>query len=110
MRAREFIIERKFKDYRAKPLSTMYHFPSMPGDSVYQIYRLGLAMANPDIENAEGPAAADAVVLAYTPEEDAIIQRAKKRTGHTSKLLSHKGSTEPESTYTVSPVNNWMKK
>ena len=104
MRAREFIFERKYKERTSSVLSTAYHYPSMPGDSAYQIYRLGLAMANPDIEYAEGPAAAQAVVLAYTPEEEAIVQRASKRTGHSTYPLSNKGSTEPQSTDTVSPI------
>ena len=109
MRAREFMVERKFRDRKAAPISTMYHYPSMPGDSVYKIYRLGLAMANPDMEEAEGPAAADAVVVAYTPQDEEIILRASKMTGHTPSLLTSKGSTEPKSTGTVSPVANWQK-
>jgi hypothetical protein len=104
MRAREFITERKYKERTSSVLSTAYHYPSMPGDSAYQIYRLGLAMANPDIEYAEGPAAAQAVVMAYTPEEEAIVQRASKRTGHKTYPLSDKGSTEPDSVMTQSPV------
>ena len=104
MRAREFIVERKFKNRKSSVLSTAYHYPSMPGDSAYQIYRLGLAMANPDIEYAEGPAAAQAVTMAYTPEEDAIIQRASKRTGHKTYPLTDKGSTEPDFVKTQSPV------
>jgi hypothetical protein len=104
MRAQEFIVERKFKNRKSSVLSTAYHYPSMPGDSAYQIYRLGLAMANPDIENAEGPAAAQAVTMAYTDEEEAIIQRASKRVGHKTYPLTTKGSTEPDSIDTVSPV------
>ena len=107
MRAREFIAERKFKDRKSSVLSTAYHYPSMPGDSAYQIYRLGLAMSIPGIEYAEGPAAAQAVTMAYTPEEDAIIQRASKRTGHKTYPLSSKGSTEPESTETQSPIRGF---
>jgi hypothetical protein len=104
MRAQEFIVERKFKDRKSNPLSTAYHYPSMPGDSAYQIYRLGLAMANPDIENVDGPAAAQAVTMAYTPEEDAIIKRASKKTGHKTYPLTNKGSTEPDFVPTQSPV------
>ena len=106
MRAKEFIVERKFKDRKSKPLSTAYNFTSMPGDSAYRIYRLGLAMANPDIENTMGPAAANAVVMAYTPEEEDIVLRASKKTGDTHKLLTDRGSTEPNSIDTVSPVAN----
>ena len=104
MRAHEFICERKFKNVKADPLSTTYHFPSMPGDSAYQIYRFGLVMANPDIEFTEGPASAQAVVGAYTAEEDAMIKRASKRTGHKGKLLTNKGSTEPDLVATQSPI------
>ena len=104
MRALEFIVERKLKNRKANPLSTMWNFPSMPGDSVYQIYRFGLTIANPDIEYVEGPAAAQAVVGAYTDEEDAMIQRAMKRTGHKGQLLTNKGSTEPEIVPTKSPI------
>jgi hypothetical protein len=104
MRAREFIFERKFKERKSSVLSTAYNFTSMPGDSAYQIYRLGLAMANPDIEFANGPAAANAVVVAYTAEEEDIINRATKRTGHTHKALSTPGSTEPNFVPTNSPV------
>jgi hypothetical protein len=104
MRAGEFITERKFKNRKASVLSTMYHFPDMPGDSAYQIYRFGLTMANPDIEYADGPAAAQAVIMAYTDEEDAIVKRAMKRTGHPGLLLSTPGSTEPDFVPTSSPV------
>jgi hypothetical protein len=76
----------------------------MPGDSAYKIYRLGMLMGNPDIENIKGPAAANAVVVAYTPEEEEKVHLATKRSGDTSKMLSDRGSTEPKSTDTVSPV------
>jgi hypothetical protein len=104
MRAKEFIVERKFKSRKANTLSTAYEFPSMPGDSVYRLYRFGLAMANPNIENAKGPAGNHAVVVAYMPEEEATIQAASKKTGNHSRPLSNKGSTEPTSTDHVSPV------
>jgi hypothetical protein len=104
MRAKEFIVERKFKERKAKTLSTSYEFPSMPGDSAYRIYRFGLTVANPDIEHVQGPAGNHAVVVAYMPEEEARIQKASKRTGDTTRPLSNKGSTEPKSTDHVSPV------
>jgi hypothetical protein len=104
MRAKEFIVERKFKDRKAKPLSTTYEFPSMPGDSVYKIYRFSMMMGNADIEYAEGPAAANAVVMAYTPEEEEKVRNAERRTGDKGRLLTNKGSTEPKSISTASPV------
>jgi hypothetical protein len=42
--------------------------------------------------------------VAYTPEEEAIIQAASKKTGHKGRLLANKGSNEPGSTATQSPV------
>ena len=107
MRAREFIAERKYSERKASVMSTTYTFPSMPGDSAYRMYRFGLVMANPDIEYVDGPAANQAVVGAYTDEEDAIIQAAMKRTGDKGVLLTTQGSTEPESTDTVSPVQGF---
>ena len=104
MRAKEFIVERKFKDRKASVLSTAYNFTSMAGDSAYRIYRLGMLMGNPNIENIKGPAAANAVVVAYTSEEEEKVRLAKKRSGDTSQLLSDRGSTEPKSTDTISPV------
>ena len=104
MRAKEFIVERKFKERKAKPLSTAYEFPSMPGDSAYKIYRFGMMMGNPDMGNIKGPAAANAVVMAYTQEEEEKVRGAEKRTGDKGRLLTNKGSTEQNSIDTVSPV------
>ena len=104
MRAKEFIVERKFKERKANPLSTAYEFPSMPGDSAYKIYRFGMMMGNPDIEYKEGPAAANAVVMAYTPEEEEKVRNAERRTGDKGRLLTNKGSTEPTLTSSTSPV------
>jgi hypothetical protein len=106
MRAKEFIVERKLTSRKARTLSTSYEFTSMPGDSAYRIYRFGLTVANPDIEHVQGPAGNHAVVVAYMPEEEARIQKASKRSGNTTRPLSNKGSTEPESTASVSPVAN----
>jgi hypothetical protein len=107
MRAREFIVERKFNKPKASVMSTTYTFPSMPGDSAYRMYRFGLVLANPDIEYVDGPAHAQAVVGAYTAEEDAMIQRAMKRSGDKGVLLTTRGSTEPDFVPTQSPVKGF---
>jgi hypothetical protein len=104
MRAKEFIIERELSDRKSDTLSTTYHFPTMPSADGYQAYRFGIAMANHEIANVEGPSAQHAVIVAYTPEEENIIQSASKKTGHKGKLLANKGSKEPKSTNVASPV------
>lgn len=63
-----------------------------------------MAMADHTINYAEGPAEQHAVVVAYTPEEEAIIRGGETQTGHKGVMLTDKGSHEPDSTYTVSPV------
>lgn len=104
MRAKEFIVERELPSRKSDTLSTTYYFPTMPASSAYKAYRFGLAMANHDAAHVEGPAGNNAIIVAYTAEEEAIIQAAAKKTGHKSKPLANKGSTEPTSTDTVSPV------
>jgi hypothetical protein len=44
------------------------------------------------------------VIVAYTPEEEEIIQAGTRQTGHKGKLLANKGSKEPASTEIQSPV------
>ena len=61
-------------------------------------------MADHTIDYAEGPSEQHAVVVAYTPEEEAIIQGGESQTGHKGRMLTDRGSSEPDSTYTQSPV------
>lgn len=104
MRAKEFIVERELPGRKSDTLSTTYHFPTMPASSAYKAYRFGLAMANHEAEYIEGPSGNNAVIVAYTAEEEEIIKAASKKTGHKGQLLANRGSTEPESTDTQSPV------
>lgn len=104
MRAIEFIIERQLPKRKSDTMSTTYHFPTMPSADPYQIYRFGLAMANPTIDHSKGPAENHAIMVAYTPEDDKIIQNGVKKTGHKGVLLANKGSKEPASTDVHSPV------
>lgn len=103
MRAREFISERQLRR-NSDTLSTTYYYPTMPSSDPYRAYRFGMAMANHHMRDAEGPAANDAIVVAYTPEEQQIIQAGEQQTGHKHKLLANKGSQEPTATNTASPV------
>jgi hypothetical protein len=113
MRAKEFIEEsRGFSHKKSTTMSTTYEFPTMPGNNVYQTYRFGLAMANHKMKHKTGPVGQNAVIVAYTPEEDEIISAGERATGHKKKLAADRGSNEPKDTNLVSPVatprkNRW---
>jgi hypothetical protein len=104
MRAKEFITERSFSPRKSSVMSTTFQFPTMPNANVYAAYRFGLAMADHTINHLEGPTSNSAVIVAYMPEEEEIIQAGTRQTGHKGKLLANKGSEEPGSTDTLSPV------
>ena len=104
MKAKEFIIERSFSRSKSDPISATYSFPTMPSSNPYAAYRFGLAMADHTISYAEGPASNNAVIVAYTPEEEEIIQAGSKQTGHKGKLIADKESHEIKNVNTVSPV------
>ena len=104
MRAKEFITERQLAQRRSDTLSTTFHFPTMPSADAYKAYRFGVAMADHTITHAEGPASNDAIIVAYTPEEEQIIQAGTKATGHKGRILANRGSEEPGSTDARSPV------
>ena len=104
MRAREFIVEREMSDRKSSTMPLSKHYPEMPSSDPYLAYRFGMAMADHTINHAEGPAAQHAVVVAYTPEEEEIMRGGETQTGHKGKMLTDRGSREPKTTYTVSPV------
>jgi hypothetical protein len=104
MRAKEFIFEREFAKRKSATLSTSFEYPSMPSADPYRIYRFSLAMANHEIKEKEGPVSNHAVVVAYTDGDEEIIKAAEKHTGRKGNLAADRGSHEPHSTYTTSPV------
>jgi hypothetical protein len=104
MRAREFITERQLPKRKSDTLSTTFQFPTMPSANAYAAYRFGMAMADHTLTHAEGPAGNSAVIVAYTPEEEEIIQAGTRQTGHKGRILANRGSEEPGSTDTLSPV------
>ena len=104
MRAKEFIFEREMPERKSRAMSTAFYFPTMPSADSYKAYRFGVAMADHTMVYPEGPASNSAVIVAYTPEEETIIQAGSKQTGHKGKLLADRGSHEPDSTYKTSPV------
>lgn len=85
-------------------MSTTYVFPTMPSSNAYAAYRFGMAMADHTLNYAEGPTSNSAVIAAYTPEEEEIIQGGIRQTGHKGKLVADRGSAEPASSDTQSPV------
>ena len=104
MRAKEFITERELTGRTSRALTTAFEFPTMPSSDGYQVYRFGVAMANHE-EPPYGPTAQHAVISAYTPEEEEIIHAAERATGHKGQLIADRGSREPKSTETASPVS-----
>lgn len=88
----------------SRALTTAFEFPTMPSSDGYQAYRFGVAMANHEAP-PYGPASQHAVISAYTPEEEEIIHAAERATGHKGRLLADRGSREPKTTETVSPVS-----
>lgn len=79
-------------------------FPTMPSSDPYQAYRFGMAMADHTIDYAEGPAEQNAVIVAYTPEEEEIIRGGEHQTGNIGKEIADRGSREPKDTNSLSPV------
>jgi hypothetical protein len=104
MRAKEFIVERSFSKQESGPMTATYAFPTMPSSDAYAAYRFGLAMADHTINYAEGPTGNSAVIVAYTPEEEEIIKGGTRQTGHKGKMVADRGSDEPKSTDSQSPV------
>lgn len=90
---------------KSRTMSFSKHFPTMPSSDPYQAYRFGMAMADHTINHAEGPAEQHAVIVAYTPEEEDIIRGGETQTGHRGQPLSDRGSREPKTTNTRSPVS-----
>lgn len=85
-------------------MSTAYEYPSMTSANAYDIYRFSIAMADHTNPPKEGAISNHGLVVAYTEEEDAVIKAAERITGHKGKIAADRGSREPKSTNTVSPV------
>lgn len=114
MRAKEFINEgaREFGHRKSSTMVKTYAFPNMLSANPYLAYRFGLAMANHTIKHDSGPADQYAVITAYTPEEEEIIDQAARHMGQPSIVIADRGSHEPKDTNLVSPVakprrNRW---
>lgn len=112
MRAKEFIREQADDDGAIigvkNSLRNLKAYPGMPANDAYQIYRFGLALATHGNAPAQGPTSQDAVIAAYSPEEDAIVSAAEKTTGKHGKSMASPGSMEQSDVNTVSPVAKFV--
>ena len=104
MRAKEFIVERELPKRKSAVMPGTKIYPGMPSANPYEIYRFGMAMANHEMSDPDGPANNFAIVSTYASEEEDIVTAAERKTGHKGQMLADKGSHEPDSTSTVSPV------
>ena len=104
MRAKEFIFERKLATRKGGPMKATYMFPTMPSADAYRAYRFGMAMADHTVTYPEGPTSNNAVIVAYTPEEEEIIKAGTAQTGHKGVLVADKESYEPKGTNVASTV------
>jgi hypothetical protein len=106
MRAIEFIKEslNKFSAKKSDTMPTTFEYPDMISANPYDMYRFGLAMADHTSPPPEGALSNHGIVVAYTPEEEAVIKAAEKVTGHHGRLASNRGSREPKDTNVTSPV------
>lgn len=98
------IISEGFAARKSSTLSTAYEYPQMTSANVYDMYRFGVAMADHENAPAEGATSNHGIIVAYTPEEEEIIKHAERVTGHKGKIAADRGSHEPASTNTASPV------
>ena len=120
MRALEFISERKAGKMSKRQQNSsrgLHTFSDAEkANSDYTFNRVGLAAAmcdgenNPDIDYLSWVGKSK-VTAPYTKVEADILKQAYKLAGANYKDLNHgdMNSKELDSTYTVSPVANWMK-
>jgi hypothetical protein len=114
MRAKEFIAEQEREvsgeDYHRLPLPSMQVIPD--ANIYYNMYRFGVAMSRaPDENDTMEPVSlvANQLTLApYSREEQAIIDKANKLMGYSSKHISKKGTKEEDGSNAVSPVAKYV--
>jgi hypothetical protein len=106
------IISEGFAARKSDTLPTTFEYPDMTTANAYDSYRFSIAMADHTNPPKEGAISNHAVVVAYAPEEEAVIKHAERVTGHKGRLAADRGSHEPKSTNSQSPVakpkkNRW---
>jgi|AntAceMinimDraft_12_1070368.scaffolds.fasta_scaffold60681_3 hypothetical protein len=109
----EPLVEASRSKIRADSLQAVSNLNTFPTADYYSLYRMGVAMASMPEEmkgDAIGPASNKPLTLAYTAEEQRMIDLVGKLMGHKSISLTGPGSKELEDTNTTSPVSDWNKK
>jgi hypothetical protein len=99
------IISEGFATRKSDTLPTAFEYPDMTSANPYDMYRFSVAMADHTNPPAEGAMGNRGLVVAYTPEEEAVIKSAERVTGHRGMIAAKRGSKEPKSTNTNSPVS-----
>ena len=85
----------------------MSSFNRLRNTDPYMQYRLGLALANANSDkpfDQESAYAENFSVVAYSDEENEIINKAGKAMGVNKKTLAKKKSKEPKGTNVASPI------
>ena len=109
MKAREFISENELDDFSASAKAAMPNasmWPELDNSSPYHAFRFGVALAGSPDKNMpkEGPTGQHMVTVAYTKEEQAILDQTGKRMGFTHKAIASPPSEETKDVSTISPV------
>jgi hypothetical protein len=108
MRAKEFIAENEsdFADSAKSAMPNANMWPDLDNSSPYHAFRFGVALAgSPDkIMPKDGPTGQHMVTVAYTKEEQAILDQTGKRMGFKHKAISKPPSEETSDVQKASPV------
>lgn len=110
MRAYEFIKEGKMHAWHQRCIPGMKSLDSV--GQYYELYRFGIAMAavgrdgDPVLGDPDGVTEDNPTTLSYTSADEDIINKALKRTNHTSSQVTTSKSEEPIDTNVKSPVAN----
>lgn len=109
MRAKDFIVEYHLPlDFTHPSMQNARYLPNI--DKYYELYRLGLDMAQVGADGKiEGSAESDphgeaALLLGYSDADEHIINTALKHRGHKQVKSSKGKSKELDDTHAVSPV------
>jgi hypothetical protein len=112
MRAKEFITEAdgygsvRAGLKRSGPMAKRYN--SL--DTFYHMYRLGVAIANPNIDS-DGPISNSPTVWVRGPEEEKMLSKAEHAMGVKGSVVVPSGpSEEIKNINTTSPINDWNKR
>ena len=74
-------------------------------DSYYDLYKLGVAVANPDVETEDGPVKDNPIAWPYTTADNEKLKKAEKKIGIKGKsVVSKNGSSELNTANITSPV------